>query len=59
MHLTSRKVVAHTVGSLRLAAAQQHVVEFTPQNCHLLLDFCEELMQTMMEGVRGTHVNFR
>ena len=29
------------------------------QNCHLLLDFCEELMQTMMEGVRGTHANFR
>ena len=31
----------------------------SPQNCHLLLDFCEELMQTMMEGVRGTHANFR
>ena len=29
------------------------------QNCHLLLHFCEELMQTMADGVRGTHANFR
>ena len=35
------------------------IVITVPQNCHLLLDFCEELMQTMMEGVRGTHANFR
>ena len=35
------------------------IITTPSQNCHLLLDFCEELMQTMMEGVRGTHANFR